>query len=172
MPFKRKDSAVWWVSLTDPSGKRVRRSTGTTDKREADALESKWRLEAYRVRNWDEQPSGTFEELMVQYLKSTEKDKRSADKDRTRARNLRQSFAGKTVHELSAKDVRAYVVLRKEQGRSNATINRDLALLSAAINFANREWDWDIPNVARGRKLKEAEGRDRWLSAVERDHDN
>jgi hypothetical protein len=42
MPYKRDDSPVWWVSFTDPSGKRIRRSTGTTDRKEAEALEAKW----------------------------------------------------------------------------------------------------------------------------------
>lgn len=47
MPYKRPNSAVWWVGFTDPRGKRVRRSTGTTDRKEAEALEAKWKLEAF-----------------------------------------------------------------------------------------------------------------------------
>ncbi len=43
MPYKRKDSPQWWVSVTDTSGKRVRRSSGTTDRKEAQAFEAKWR---------------------------------------------------------------------------------------------------------------------------------
>ena len=42
MPYKRDDSPVWWVSFTKPSGKRIRRSTGTKDRKEAEALEAKW----------------------------------------------------------------------------------------------------------------------------------
>jgi hypothetical protein len=42
MPYKRDDSPVWWVSFTEPSGKRIRRSIGTTDRKEAEALEWKW----------------------------------------------------------------------------------------------------------------------------------
>ena len=41
VPYRRKDSPVWWVSITGPDGKRARRSTGTTDRREAEALEAK-----------------------------------------------------------------------------------------------------------------------------------
>jgi len=48
MPYKRDDSHVWWVSFTEPSGKRIRRSTGTTDRKEAEALEAKWKLESYK----------------------------------------------------------------------------------------------------------------------------
>ncbi len=69
MPYKRKDSPIWWASFTDPSGQRIRRSTETTDRKEAEALEAKWKLEAFRVKHWEEEPTRTFEELAVRYLK-------------------------------------------------------------------------------------------------------
>ncbi|MEM7195406.1 MAG: site-specific integrase [Pseudomonadota bacterium] len=71
------------------------------------------------------------------------------------------------MNELAGRNISEYIAMRKEIGRSNATINRELALLSAAINYANREWDWELPNVVAGRKLKEAEGRVRWLTINE-----
>ena len=49
------------------------------------------------------------------------------------------------------------------------TINRELGLLSSAINYARREWEWDIPNPVSGRKLKEPEGRVRWITRSEAD---
>ncbi|MEJ2406555.1 MAG: site-specific integrase [Candidatus Thiodiazotropha sp.] len=164
MPYKRKDSSVWWASYVSPDGKRVRRSTGTTDRKEAEALERKWKLEAYRAQQWDEQPERSFDELMLAYLKATGEEKRSADKDRQRTRKLRQMFGGRLMNPLKAVDVRDYITLRKRQGVSASTINRELALLSAAINYANREWDWGLPNITRGRKLREPEGRVRWIS--------
>ncbi len=36
--------------------------------------------------------------------------------------------------------------------------------MSTAINYARREWDWDIPNPVAQRMLKEPEGRTRWIS--------
>ena len=35
-----------------------------------------------------------------------------------------------------------------------ATINEEIGLLSAAINYAWREWDWECPNPVPGRRLK------------------
>lgn len=157
---------IWWVSFIDPSGQRVRRSTETEYRREAEALEAKWKLESYRARQWEEQPKRSFEELMVGYLKANT-GKRSADKDRMRTAHLREHFGGRMVNDLTASDVRAYIARRREAGVSDSTINRETALLSAAINYANREWDWVLPNPAKGRKLKEPEGRVRWISRVE-----
>ncbi len=60
MPYKRKrkgsTSKFWWVSFTDANGKRIRVSTGTTQKKEAVALESKWKTEAFRGKAWGDQP--------------------------------------------------------------------------------------------------------------------
>jgi integrase len=39
--------------------------------------------------------------------------------------------------------------------------------LSAALNYARREWGWEIPNPAQGRRLPEPKGRTRWLTRGE-----
>jgi len=167
MPYRRKDSPIWWASFTGPNGQRTRRSTGTTDKAEAKALEAKWKLETYRQRQGKEQPQRLFDELMLGYLKATAGEKRSADKDRMRTRHLRRHFGGRVMNSLQPTDVRGYITMRKDEAVKNATINREIALLSSAINYANREWDWELPNVAKGRKLKEDEGRTRWITREE-----
>lgn len=68
---------------------------------------------------------------------------------------------------LNATAVRAYIAVRTEVGLSNSTINRELSVLSAAINYARREWEWEIQNPVSGRKLREPEGRVRWITRVE-----
>jgi hypothetical protein len=37
----------------------------TTDRREAEALEAKWKLESYRSRQWEEDPEVHFEGLVT-----------------------------------------------------------------------------------------------------------
>jgi integrase len=54
-----------------------------------------------------------------------------------------------------------------EDGVSAATINKEIGLLSAAINYARREWDWEIPNPAKEMRLKVPEGRVRSLTLDE-----
>ncbi len=166
MPYRRKDSPVWWVSFTGPDGKRIRRSTGTTDRREAEAIEAKWKLEAFKAKQWDEKPGLSFEALVLEYLKAAA-DKRSAKRDRLSARILRGMFAGVDMATLQGSDIRAYIAKRKTEGVSNATINRELSFLSSAINFARRDLGYDLPNPVAGRKLREPEGRVRWISRAE-----
>jgi integrase len=167
MLHKRKDSPYWWVSYTNPSGKRARRSTGTADRKEAEALAAKWRLETFQAKQWGKQPSRSFDELMLAYLKATQDEKRSAERDRYSAKHLCQFFTGYWLETLKGSDIRAYIEARKSEGATAGTVNREIGLFSSAINYARNEWDWDIPNPAMGKRLREPEGRIRWLAKEE-----
>jgi len=164
--YQRGDSQCWWMSYTDSSGKRIRRSSGTTERKEAEALLAKWRLEAHRERQWGEQPSRTFEDLMVGYLQASAITKRPTGyrRDQDATRHLRDAFAGMELGAITPARIRAYIDGRRKDEVTPATINRELCVLSAAINYARREWEWEIPNAVAGRKLREPEGRVRWIT--------
>jgi integrase len=165
--YRRADSPYWWVSFVNSSGRRTRRSTGTADRKEADALLAKWKLEAHRERQWDEEPTRTFDELMLAYVRATSGEKRAAERDRYSLKRLYPFFSGRELNSLGPSDIRAYMESRRKAGISPGTINKEVGLLSSAINYARREWDWDIPNPAARRKLKEPEGRVRWITRAE-----
>ena len=167
MPYKRKDSAVWWISYTDPNGQRVRKPTGTTNRKEAKALECKWRLEAHRTQQWDEQPARTFDELMLDYLKATENTKFSHVRDRCSMKHLYPIFTGKRLSDISTIDIRVYVHQRKADGAAASTINKEVGLMSSAITYACKEWDWNLTNPVQGNRVREPEGRTRWISREE-----
>lgn len=165
--YRRENSPVWYVTLTDASGKRIRKSSGTQDRKEAKALEAKWKLEAHQAKQWDKQPIRTFDELMLAYLGEAIGELRSAETLRYHARTLYRYFSGEDLPSITPSAIRRYNNMRKVEGVSNATINRELSLLSAAINYARREWEWEVSNPVPGRKLKEAEGRVRWINKAE-----
>lgn len=102
---------------------------------------------------------------MLPYLRATT-DKCSHQRDLNAAVHLNSFFKGKNMNDLVARDVRGYIEFRRGKVKPS-TINRELCLLSAAINFARREWEWDLPNPISGRKLKEPEGRVRWIARAE-----
>ncbi|HYL87590.1 MAG TPA: site-specific integrase [Burkholderiales bacterium] len=164
MLFKRAGSAYWYVNYRDASGRRVKRSTGTTNRREAEELEGKWRLESRQKRLWGTQPRYTFDELMLRYLKETQSAKRSAERDAWTVKQLQPYFAGKVLNDLKRSDVRGYVAKRRDAGVKGSTINREVGLFSAALNVARLDWDWDIPNPAQGMREPEPEGRKFFLT--------
>jgi len=164
---KREGSPYWWASFTDANGKRVRRSTGSTDRKEAEAIEAKWKLEAHQQKHWDAEPIRTFDGLMLKYLKSVEGEKKSAERDGYTVKQLKPFFTGMELGTLKRSTVRAYIDKRKADGVAAATINREIGLFSAAINYARREWDWNIPNNVEGMLQKTPEGRVRSLTLAE-----
>jgi integrase len=135
--------------------------------REAQAIEGKWKLEAHQVKRWGGVPSRSFDQLMLAYFKVTQGIKRSTRRDVCTLRKLTPFFTGRDLLTLKRCDIRAYVDKRLSDGVANATINREVSLLSAAINYARHEWDWEIPNHAEGMHLKEPEGRIRSLTVEE-----
>lgn len=162
--YQRADSAYWWATFTDASGHRTRRSTGTGDRKEAEALLAKWRLETYRAKQWDEPPEPTFDQLMLEYLDGPSKAKRSSERDRYSAKQLYQTFTGMGVRSITPADVRGYIKKRQAAGVEPGTINRELGLLSAALNWARLELEWTVNNPVSGRRLREPAGRIRWLT--------
>lgn len=167
--YQRPDSKQYWASFIDGRGKRTRRSTGTANRKEAEALLAKWKLEAHQEKHWDAPVPVTFEEVMVAFLQATATVKRSHRDDKLHTRQWKTSLEGWDMRTLTPRDIRAHVNRRLEDGVSNATINRELSLLSTAINFYNKEQLETLPNPTKGRKLREPEARIRWISYEEAD---
>ncbi len=112
MLFKRAGSPCWYVSFSDAGGRRVKRTTGTTDRREAKELEGKWRLDSRQERLWGIQPRRTFDQMMLRYLQETQDSKRSAERDAWTVKRLQPYFSGRVLNDLKRSDVRGYVALR------------------------------------------------------------
>lgn len=168
--YKRADSPYWWASYTDSSGKRTRRSTGVSGRKEAEAILSKWKLATHQERTWGVAPSRTLEEVMLAYLQEFEAmGKRSLPTYKFHARQLLASFAGHGVETLRPSDISAHINRRRADGVRPATINRELEVLSAAINHVNHRLEWGLPNPVTGRMLREPDGRVRWLTPEEAD---
>lgn len=161
--YKRGDSPYWWASFTDETGRRTRRSTGTSSRKEAEQILSKWRLEVRDVEVWGMEPVRTFEELMVAWLKENDR-KTSAETDRQIVRRLWPHFEGVELNNLTATDISAYTQKRRDAGRADSSIRRELATLSAAINYARKHWEWDLPNPVTGRAPQPGPGRVRWVT--------
>jgi len=172
MPYRDTNSPNWYISYTNSSGKRVRESSGTTDRKEAAALEAKRKFEAHQEKRWGEKPEHSYEQLMLAYMKDTP-DKISHERDITSARALSAHFSGTIVERWQPEDIAAYKAKRRAtitaRGTrvSDATIGKELMLITAAIKHVNLEYDWGLPNVIRGRIPLPKAGRVRWLRPEE-----
>jgi integrase len=165
--YLRQDSAIWWADYVDEHGRRTRRSTGTKDQAEAERTLKFWRKTAEHVRRVGSEPIRPIEDLLLAYLTGPSKAKRSHETDLHRSKSLLRHLSGRDLRELSPKNITAYKTARRDEGATDSTTNRELALLSHAINWACLELEWSIPNPVKGRLTMEPEGRVRWITPEE-----
>ena len=173
--FTRPDSPFWWASFTDGHGRPARRSTGVRQdedpgKVRARSIRAQWVLEAETHRREGPPPEvqgHTFDELMLVYLDQVTPTKRDPDRDRVSAKALYPVFSGRAIADIGAADVRSYIASRTKAGRAPGTINKEIGLMSAALNWAKRELEWDVSNPFQGRRQREPAGRNRWLTRDE-----
>jgi len=125
---------VWWIRYRY-NGQLIRRSIGY-DKRLAeealiaikgDIVRGEHRLK----KNSDKR---LFEEMVEEYL-DEKAGKRSLKRDEVSFRNLIPEFQHKFIHTIGRQDVEDYIKKRKAKV-SNATVNREIALLRHMFNIA------------------------------------
>jgi hypothetical protein len=91
--YKQKGSSNWFVSYYDDTGRRVRKSLGTPEKAQAEALGRKWENERFHQENFGRTPDYPFDDALCRYLKGDGKQKRSHSGDISMSRNLRPTLA-------------------------------------------------------------------------------
>lgn len=102
---------------------------------------------------------------MLAYLTNHE-SKASHWRDLFSADRLSEAFTGKLIDEIKGADITAY---RASREASDATIDKELFLLSAAIRHWNDQHDETLPNPVKGRTKGQGPGRVRWATREEID---
>lgn len=164
--FKRKGSQNWWADWTDQNGKRYRRSSGTDNRKLAEALASKWVQDNFLDEHFGKKPELPFSDALLRYAKAQKRDyaRHFMTKTRYRLRYFSARFDGWKVSDFTFGTVQAFVDERLETVSTGSVI-RDLALIKAIINKARREELTDfVPNFPR---LKTPKPRNRWLTVQE-----
>ncbi|MEQ1845347.1 MAG: tyrosine-type recombinase/integrase [Nitrospira sp.] len=166
---RRLQGKVWWMNFMY-QGRQVRRSTGTADRRLAELILAKVRVQIIEGRFFEtlEEKTRTFDELMERYLTEHAARKSQPRHYRGYAKSLTAFFGGRTLAEITPKLIVEYKNRRYAAGLKPASINRELANLKKAFNLAVREWEWCRENpVSKVSMERENNKRDRWLSFEE-----
>jgi len=157
--FARPDSPKYWRSTTrrpdpdqDQGGKGA---VGTASRPAAHRRIVRRGIWSY-LRRADARLSG-----------SSDRAQEGPDRDHTSAKQLYPVFSGRLLEGLRVADARAYVARRQAAGAAAGTINKEVGLFSAALNWSRRELEWKVPNPFQGRRLREPPGRSRWLTRAE-----
>lgn len=160
--YKRGDT--WWISISH-LGKRIQKSTGTSDKIAAQQYHDKLKADLWKQDKLETKPDKTWNDAVVRWL-SEAREKRSLKHDVFKLRWLDKHLNGYLLASIT-KDVVEDIAYKKEQGGvSPATVNRVLALVRAILRKAEKEWEW-IDKAPHVRMRRENNKRQRWLSPEE-----
>jgi len=174
-----KRNGFYWISFTDPTGRRVRQSTKTANASEAQELHDKSKAEAWRIAKLGEKPRRTWKEAVVRWSRETS-HKATHESDRLHLnwldRHLRDKYLDEigrdVVDHLTAERGKEVKKGKRQDGTavtvSNATVNRTLEVLRAVLRRAATEWEW-LDRVPKVRLLPMAKRRVRFLTHEEAD---
>jgi integrase len=159
-----KRGNTWWVCFTTPSGERLRRSTQTEDKAEAQHYHDELKAESWRVEQLGERPKYTWDDAAYKWIMETE-HKRSHKDDIAKIGWLQQFFRGKLLTSISRDQLIAIAEIKRKEA-SASTANRYLALIRAILRRARDEWEW-IDKAPKVKMYKEVRRRVRWITPEE-----
>jgi len=165
--YRRPDSRYWWINATLPNGERVRESTGTEHREEAEAYLAKLKLDSYRETHFGVKPQRSWQEAVVRYLE-VKASLRSIRDVRRICRNLHPYLGHLMLNQINGDVVWRIIEGELKKGNKTATVNRYLATLRSLLRIARDEWQW-IDNFPKVRLLSGEVERDRWLTREEAD---
>ena len=177
-----------WYASYQINGVKYRKATEATSKREAERIAEELRhaeIEGQKRRASDV----SFSEAMLTFLSdycgvtfiNNEIDFRerrvrwgTADRYITSSRMLTPFFGEMYLSDVQTTDIKAYAMARRETGVTDATILRDIRLLSKMYNY----WVSERPDRVKynpvasfdSKQLKDSETRIRYLTHNEVDH--
>jgi len=160
--YKRKQ--VWWVSFTSPSGKRIRRSAATEDKKKALEFHDQLKAELWRIEQLGEKPKRSWQEAAVRWLQERE-HKRDIKKDIAKLKWL-DRYLGEMRLDYIDRDLLTEIAQAKKSQASPSTANRHLALVRAILRAARDEWEW-VDRIPRTPMFQEPRKRVRWITREE-----
>lgn len=157
-----KRGAVWWIDFATPSGERVRRTTQTANKAQAQELHDKLKGEVWRQQRLGDRPKRIWQDAAVRWLRE-QAHKASLDDDKERLRWLDRHLANWDLESINRALIDRITEAKLAEGCSNATVNRHLALVRAILRKCARDWEW-LDRAPAVRLLKEPSRRIRFLT--------
>lgn len=156
-----KRGNTWWIDFATPAGERIRRTTGTSNKAQAQELHDKLKMEAWRVQKLGDKPRHTWDDAGHKWLVETD-HKKTHREDAKKLVWLQQFFRGRILADIGRDEIAAIGEYKRLES-SGPTANRYLALIRSILRKACLEWEW-IDKAPKVRLYKEAKRRVRWIT--------
>jgi integrase len=160
--YKRNNT--WWVKISH-LGRKIQRSTGTSDKIAAQRFHDKIKSDLWKTNYLDEKPERTWIEAVTRWLDESQ-HKRSLDDDKIHLRWVSPYFKDLMLTQITRNTIDSIANKKLKEKVKPSTVNRMLEIIRAIFRKAEREWEW-IDRAPIVRMLKEDSKRIRWLTQEE-----
>jgi integrase len=158
----KKRGPVYWIDFVAPNGARVRRSTQTGDKAQAQELHDKLKSELWRQQRLGDRPKRIWQDAAVRWLRE-QAHEATIEEDKRKLRWLDRFLADRDLETINRAVIDGITEAKQAEGCSNATVNRMLSLVRAILRKCARDWEW-LDRAPSVRLLKEPTRRIRFLS--------
>lgn len=147
---------IWWIKYYR-NGKCYRESTGSTKKGDAERLLKSREGQVVEGRFAGLKVEKTlFQELTDDFLADYQMNQRkSIPRAKRSVSKLKSYFNGFRASDITTAEIKKYINERKEQGASNATINRELSALKRMFRLASQHTPKKVKEVPHIPMLKE-----------------
>jgi len=162
MVKKRNNSKIYYTDFYS-GGRRVRISTGTSIRKDAERFELKKRHEYY---NRESLQRHLWRDAVVRYLKSVTNRNHQTKDHILHFKYLDQFLGDLFLDEINGDLISRIVEARQSEGVKPSTINRLLGSLGGVLNMAFKNWQW-IDRLPPIQREKEPASRVRVLSTEE-----
>lgn len=166
MPLhKRSDSPYWYIQF-EINGQRIRQSSKTTNKQEAEQLEAKLKREYWDNKQLDIQLNYTWKEAVVKYVQE-KGHKKSLEYDILMFNVLSPYLENLELKQIDRELVNTITFdLQRTRNISAARTNRYTSLIRGVLNLAHKDWGW-LKFPVNLRFSPEPEKRVRWITKTE-----
>jgi integrase len=162
---KMQKKKIWYFAIMR-DGRRVQRSTGTSNKKLAQDIYDNALSDIVKKKWFKNEKARTtkFHELWEHYRRRYEKKR-----DVTSSKQLLPYFGDMKLAEITSEDVENYILDRQESplNPADSTIYQEFSLGRRMFNVARKVWKWTSENPFADIFVKEMldldNGRDRWL---------
>ncbi len=167
-----KRGSIWWLMYADLSGKTIRKSSGTSDYREAERmlLDEKKAVSDGKLTDTVVIKNHTFYELKDKYLAWMNGRHKSADSKEYRINQIMSHFGDLPLRRFNTMIVEQYQTDLTNKGLKPGSVNKNISILKAMIKKAV-EWELveeeTLKRIRKIKNFKESNQRLRFLSVEE-----
>ena len=161
--FRRNEADAWWCDLWH-QGRRIRKSTGTIDRREAQEYADRLKAELWRHARLGERPTVTWDAAVLDWLDAHTHLRTLSDR-KDQLRFASKWLKGKSLAAIDRDTLDVVGKKKAATGVGPATVNRHLAAISAVLGHAFKK-GW-LPSKPSIPKRHEPEKRIRWATQAQ-----